>query len=268
MPCKASGVNCYVVGDQKLEMREGQTVTFTIVAKDKSGVATRQGGDIVYAKLSQQLSQPGVLPHVRIEDYGNGRYGITCPPLNPGEYKVEVTVNGTKLADIVSVTSIGSPGWFHLDVTNCCNDVTISTDKHNVTHSSKYSNRAVVLGSKGVRQGRHGWRVKFNHTNPIPKITVGVTEKRAITTDGDFPFYGWHCCGNRFENGRTVQLRDLQLVRTNDVLRFDLDCDKHTLKVVNLRSGEEASIVCSLPNAELFPYFSTFHLHDSLSLIW
>ena len=52
----------------------------------------------------------------------------------------------------------------------------------------------------------------------------------------------------------------------NDVIQVDLDCDAHTLRMTNLRSGDIASFD-DLPDEELFPFFYLSQIGATMTLV-
>ena len=97
-------------------------------------------------------------------------------------------------------------------------------------------------------------------------VFVGVMDKQKRTGSYDFTrSYSWDGYGQKYEYGKyTASIGRFQV---NDVIQLDVDCDTHTLRIFNHRSGETATIA-GLPDVEPFPFFETYRQNDSLTLIW
>ena len=263
IPCEASAQHSFVEGNKNKTTQEGQSAIFTLVAKDDKGKPLAQGGDLVRATVSSKPAKAGDLQAVEVKDSGNGRYDIHCSTPCAGEYAIKISVNGTFLVNTLSVTC-RNPVDFHFDQAQCHANSTISPDKLTMTHTGKegYSS---VLGSRGVRRGQHSWKVRVNKSQDM-EVLVGVMDKHKRTGSCDYRrSYSWYGHGDKCENGKCTN--SIGQFQVNDVIQLDVDCNTHTLRIFNHRSGETATIA-DLPEVELFPYFETCDQNDSLTLIW
>ena len=264
IPCGASAQHSFVEGNKNKTTQEGQSAIFTLVAKDDKGKPLAQGGDLVRATVSSTPAKAGNFPPVEVKDNGNGRYDIHCSTPCAGEYAIKISVNGTFLANTLSVTCRNQLD-FHFDQAQCHANITISPDKLTVTHTGQ-SGWSMVLGSRGVRLGQHSWKVRVNKSKYM-YVWVGVMDKHKRTRSDDFNrSYSWFGHnGKKCENGKLT--KSIGPFQVNDVTRLDVDCDTHTLRIFNHRSGETATIA-DLPDVELFPFFETYNQNDSLTLFW
>ena len=215
------------------------------------------------ATVSSKPAKAGDLPPVEVKDNGKGRFDIHCSTPCAGEYAIQISVNGTFLSNTLSVTCRSQVN-FHFDQAQCHANITISPDKLTMTHSGKRACSS-VLGSRGVRRGQHSWTVRINKSLDM-EIFVGVMDKRKRTGSDDYQrSYSWDGYnGQKCENGKcTCSIGRFQV---NDVIQLDVDCDTHTMRIFNHRSGETETIA-DLPEVELFPYFETCDQNDSLTLI-
>ena len=263
IPGEASAQHSFVEGNKNKTTQKGQSAILTLVAKDDQGKPLAQGGDLVRATVSRKPTEAG-LPPVEVKDNGNGRYDIHCPTPCAGKYTVKISVNGTFLANSLSVTCRNQVG-FHFDQAQC-HAVTISPDKLTVTHTGEDGEWSSVLGSRGVRRGQHSWTVRINKSQDM-NVLVGVMDNHRRTGSRDYErSYSWDGdYGHKWEDGKCTD--SIGLFQVNDVIQLDVDCDTHTLRIFNLRS-EETATIAGLPDVELFPFFETYNQNDSLTLIW
>ena len=263
-PCEASAATSIIEGGFKKTVQKGNPATFTVVAKDRTGKTMTRGGDTIHATWTGKPSEATNLPAVEVKDDGNGHYDVTCRPSYVGEYSVEVTVNGTKLSHALSITCGG--GWFTFDSARCQKGSTLDFDKMTTTHTGRLYVFSSVLGSHGVRLGQYSWRVQVDCSQGR-HVFVGVAEKDKLADTNNYnQSYSWYGHnGQKYVMGNATS--SISAFQVGDILRLDLNCDDHTLRITNQRSGETATID-NLPASELFPYFATFETNDSLSLVW
>ena len=123
-----------------------------------------------------------------------------------------------------------------------------------------------MLGSQGVQQGQHSWKVQVDHSEHR-NVFVGVAEKdklkETLNYQQSYSWYGY----NGQKNVMGSFTASITAFQVGDIVQLNLDCDEHTLRITNQRSGETATID-DLPPYELFPYFATLNTNDSLSLVW
>ena len=204
IPCEASAQHSFVEGHKNKTTQEGQSAIFTLVAKDDKGKRLAQGGDLVRATVSSTPAKAGDLPPVEVKDNGNGRYDIHCSTLCAGEYAIKISVNGTFLANTLSVTC-RNRGDFHFDQAQCHANITISPDKLTMTHTGR-NGYSSVLGSRGVRRGQHSWTVRINNSQNM-YVSVGVMDKdKRIGTYNYQRSYRWYGHdGAKCENWKHLQ---------------------------------------------------------------
>ena len=254
-PCEASAKHSYVEGGDQQTTQEGQCAMFTLVAKDATGNPIKRGGDIVRATMSSRPAEAVDIPPVEVKDNSDGRYTITCPTPCPGQYTVQVSMNGESLASTLSVTCRNQLR-FHFDEAHCQAPITTSPDQLTITHTSRSGGHPSVLGSCGVRRGQLSWKVRINHSL-LMGVFLGVIDKHRLTESHSFKqSYCWNgASGEAWKTGLVIS-KGISPFQANDVLQFDVDGERHTLKICNLRSGETATIT-GLADVELFPFFST-----------
>ena len=262
--CEASAATSIVEGGFKKSVQKGYPATFTVVAMDRRGKTMTGGGDAICASWSGKPAEAANLPAVEVKDNGNGRYDIMRLPSCVGKYAVEVSVSGTKLSRALIIAC--TDRWFKFDSAQCQDKNSLNSDKMTVTHTGRDSVWSSVLGSQGVQQGQHSWRVQVDRSYH-KYVFVGVAEKGKLTDKNNFKqSYSWSGqSGWKWVMGsRTPGISEF---RFGDILRLDLNCDEHTLRITNQRSGETDTID-NLPASELFPYFATYNTKDSFSLVW
>ena len=187
-PCEASAATSILEGSFKKTVQKGRPATFTVIAKDRRGKTMTRGGDTIHATWTHKPAEVTNRPVVEVKDNGNGRYDITCRPPCVGEYTVEVLVNGTKLSHALSITCESQ--WFNFDSARCQDNNTLSSDKMTVTHTGQ-AGFSSVLGSQGVRQGQHSWRVQVHSQRR--KVFVGVAEKDKLEDTNNYKqSYSWY----------------------------------------------------------------------------
>ena len=266
-PCKASAATTIVEGEFRKIVQKGHPATFTLVAKDRNGKTMTRGGDTIQATWTRKPAEAANLPAAEVKNSGNGRYNILCRPSCAGEYAVEVSVNGTKLSHAQFITCVDR--WFNFDRAQCQDENTLSSDKMTVTHTGRDNVCSSVLGSQGVRQGQHSWRVQVGPSRYTQgNVFVGVAEKDKLTdTNNAREAYCWYGLGGaQYVMGKITCTTSFWSFRVEDILQLDLNCDDHTLRITNQRSGETDTID-NLPASELFPYFATLSTGDSLTLV-
>ena len=265
-PCEATAATSVVKGGFKMSVQKGNAAMFTVVAKDSGGKTVTRGGDTIHATCTRKPAEAANLPVVEVKDNGNGHYDITCRPLCVGKYAVEVSVNGVKLSHVLSITC--EDGWFNLDIMRFQVENTLSSNKMTVTHTGQDGVWSSVLGSQGVRHGQHSWTVHIGRSK-YRNMFVGVAEKDKLTHTNNYKqSYSWvgHN-GRKFVMGQSTD--SIGAVQIGDILRLDLNCDEHTLRITKQHSGEtETAMIDNLPASELFPYFATYNTNDTLSLVW
>ena len=140
IPCEASAQHSCVEGGCEKTTQEGESAMFTLIAKDDKASPMTEGGDFVQATMSSKPATAGNLPPVEVKDNGNGSYCTSFPTPYTGPYAVKISINGTRLANTLSVTSRNQVG-FHFDQAQCHAATTISPDKLTIAHTGKLGHR-------------------------------------------------------------------------------------------------------------------------------
>ena len=263
----ASAAHSIIDGEGTKCTLRNESVTFTLVGRDRKGNALTKGGDVVSAAWSDKPPEANELPSVKVKDMGNGSYDISCSTPLVGSYTIEVFVNGRMLAKRLSITCTDHCPWFLFDDKHCHSANTISSDEMTVTHTGQNGVYSSVLGSTGVQDGQHSWKVKVTHSDEYMTVIIGVADKIRLKERNDFfQTYSWQGWNGHKRNEKDTS-PSIGAFQVNDILQLDLDSDRHTLKITNHRSADTATI-CGLPSSELFPYFATCHKNDSLRLVW
>lgn len=82
-------VNAKAGADSAHSFIEGYT--FRIRAVDMRGEQRKDGGDVFKVEIK---GPSGLVPNVTVEDMRDGSYLVSYKLPEPGEYQVEVTING------------------------------------------------------------------------------------------------------------------------------------------------------------------------------
>ena len=263
LQCNALASHSGVEGSNTKTTKKGERALFSVITVDCNGEAVTQGGDVVGARWVHAPVPIDQLPDTEVQDMENGRYGVSCPTPLDGDYTVELSINGTPLSDVLSITCHGE--WFRFDETECQAVHTVSPDKLTVTHTGETLEWSSILGSCVVNNGQHYWKVYLDVPGRWTAF-VGVAQKHALKpVDNYMQTYSWCSNGNFFKMGQYE--KSVHEFMGDASVQLDLDCDTHTLKLTNLRTGQTVTID-SLPADELFPYFATCRQNSKLTLDW
>jgi len=125
--------------------------------------------------------------------------------------KAEDEKRRTVRATVSGRAKLSSKIFFHLDRMQCSPGIKVSDDFLTATYDRSIAGKAMVLGTKGFRQGMAYWEVKVEHANwgsvfigVAPKTTkswqgFGFLNYRAVQAYGSETLYGSY-----FTNGDTI----------------------------------------------------------------
>ena len=266
--CNASASHSSIYGPESQHSKANVQAAFTIITRDEDGEPSECGGHSLgittkwLNRPDQDITQP---PPVQVTDTNNGCYQLSLFPELAGQYLLEVYINGCKMSPPLSVVCEERSNRFDLAKSHPKEFITLSADRRTATHSSGYGKYVTVLGEHGIRQGLLTWKIRvschlnFNHF-------VGVAAKTGLFADRltfsrSFSWDG--------RNGEAQILRDTiktgRLWEKGDILELQLNCDDHTLRLTNIRTGKTDTI-SGLPSKEFFP-FCWFEVGASMSFV-
>ena len=127
-----------------------------IKTKNHDGRRLTTGGDIISTQISPTMGQPRLSS--TITDNNDGSYTVSIGSQSTGCLRVEVYVNGEKMAaDIDLDITVTSPSH-RFDRNECHSNIKISEDERKATNTSGYWNS--VLGNTPMSSGQFSWKVK------------------------------------------------------------------------------------------------------------
>lgn len=265
--CQASATNSYIEGpiSRSFVIDENASVSFTLRTVSVAGEALTVGGDVINLRWAESVNT--VYPDVNVADNGDGTYTISCMPTAPGLCVLETFVNGEKMSAELSIKT-RSHKW-EWDPSECHPKVTISDDRQ-TAHIASGGGLAhlSVVGSAPMRHGEHIWKVKIGpasnfHMLGIATKPLSAARKRDYSTVG----YCWFNCTGYAYYRHDVQV-DGQLSDWSggDTFQLCLNCDRHTLRITNMRSGE-TSMFRNLPDKEFFQFADLFHSDNMVKFV-
>ena len=241
----------------------GEVVEAIIAVKDKQStlVTSLRGATINTRWLSFADRPPEDIPVEVSQTDTPGEYRLTTRPTVCGEYMLEVSIN--RVAMTQPITIIIAP-LMVFDPNECHGYISLSEDRCKATKTRRSSGYASVLGQHGMRRGRHSWKIRIGPTSHWH--CVGVAAKPLRNKEENHgASYSWSC--NRGKYGSGHDCRPNAEWQGNDCLQFQLNCDQHTLQMVNLRSNESHTIT-GLPDTELFVYANIYCNGNTVSFEW
>ena len=269
--CNVSAAHSCVEGGFTQRSSPNRPFTFIIIAKDKYGGPLTFGGHCLTTKF---LKRPGAhtadAPNVEVTDKNNGRYRLSFVTPHLGQYSVEVYINGIKMAQALTALCRPSVKCRRFDPTECQPYIILSEDRRTATYTvpGYTSNRKAVLGEQGARHGEMSWKLCMRCDDEQQHF-IGVAAKAGLTA-GDRRYdraYSWN--GLRGEVCFQGKVRVTELGRLwskGDVVELKLDCDDHTLRLTNFRTGR-TGLIENLPDEELFPYCSSCYGGDFMGFV-
>ena len=188
-----------------------------------------------------------------------GVYTLTTQPTLAGDYSLEVSINGEAMQQPITIQIIEEARGMRFDPARCHFDITLSPDRKTATRRGMERHDAGVLGLPGKKRGCHCWLIKIG---PEPRwYCLGVSTS-TLPGSSIRCQYGWSSIGQKVGEGHDH--KRLSSWQGNDRIQMTLDCDRHTLGMINLRSGESHTIT-GLPEKELFPSAEMNYANRSVS---
>ena len=244
-PCQASAQHSEIVGVTSLRFEQGKAVDVIIKTKNHDGRRLTTGGDIISTQISPTVRQPRLSSTVT--DNNDGSYTVSIASQSTGCLRVEVYVNGEKMAADLDIT-VTSPSY-RFDRNECNSKIKISEDERKATNTDGgwYS----VLGNTSMTSGQFSWKVKGSG-----RCMFGVSTKPSPTShynDYDKVAYCWHMnCNAKYRDGVQCSQQEVYSF-DNDTIQLDLDGERQELQIKNLRTGQ-TSTLSNLPVKEYFQY--------------
>ena len=175
----------------------------------------------------------------------------------------EIFVNGLKMANTLSITC----GKITFDPDHCQPGIILSNSQQTASHA-RDCNWQSVAGKPAMQTGKHQWTVVFEGDPEYGAdgYMVGVITADAMAQGGSYnnAFCFYNKTGQRYSLGTARGHIDPMVPGTT--LRFDLDCDSHTLQITDTTTGKFV-FIDDLPDEELLPYFSMFFLGQKTTFI-
>lgn len=259
LSCEASAAHSTVQHDYSQRVIVGDILQLTLVAKDNKSQPINCPGDVIKTKW---LSCPSGArrPAVDIAKAESpGHYTITTRPTEIGDHQLEISLNSKAMPQPVSITVWPNHTF---DPEECNPSITLSADRCSAKLDSN-AGQTSVLGAYGMRHGCHSWKIQIGA--PAHWHGVGIAAKPLRNNTSNFNHsLSWSSTQQRYGPGHDgTPLTNWQ---DNDCVLFELDCDQHTLKMRNLRSGESHTIT-GLPDKEFSVYVNIFERGSSASFV-
>ena len=267
VPCQASARHSEIEGGTEQGAVAGKTAGITIRAKDSNGEYRTTGGDIILTRWSTTHSAESV-PSTTIADNGDGSYAISCVSQAAGTLQLEVYINGEKMVTDVTVKWADFTSTF--DPTESHPSIEISEDRREAFLSEEPTSYVSLLGSSPMHHGRYMWKVKIKGRSTT-YCCLGVSPKPLSAqrwNDHKKTAFCWKTDGGSFylRGGVQISAKLSTKARKEDVFQLDLDCERHTLQITHLRSGE-SSTFSDLPDKQYFQFASLGYTGQALEFI-
>ena len=260
--CDASAAHTFVEGDKERRCDRNESVTFVVQTCDSRGKLLRRGGDRITARCGKCPGDVRADLQSRISDNGDGSYGMTFTPRADGNYVFEVFVNGTKMANTLSITC----GKITFDPDYCQSGITLSNGQQTASYPGQTgAGWYAVAGKPAMQTGKHQWSVVCENCG-WDGCMMGVITPDAMAQGGSCDdAYCWHSrTGQRYFQG--TARGQIDCWGSGTTLCFDLDCDSHTLQITNTASGKSA-FIDDLPDGKLLPFFSMYYSGQKTTFI-
>ena len=234
-----------------------EAVEVVVIAKTKQNTSVRnlKRGTITTRWLSRADQSSEDIPVEVSETDTPGEYKLTTRPTVSGGYTLEVSINRIAMPQPVTITMMPVMSF---DPNDRDETITLSEDGRKATKTSGGRGHVSVHGLRGMRHGRHSWKIKIG---PSPHWHCGGVAVKPRNNNHNSGF-AWSSHSQRYKS--THDIRPPTAWQGNDCLQFHLDCDNHTLEMINLRSGESHTIT-GLPNTELFVHANLFEPGNSVA---
>ena len=270
----------------------GQSIEFSITAKECNGRKRKEGGDIFEVKICTQQGE--TVLNDSIKDCGNGTYSFCFTP-NHGDmkYQLSVQLNGCHVR--------GSPfAWFN-EVWNLCSEVhdhdicgansgniQLARDRMTATYCQTsyayeeefwveekeiylghvdFTGAQIVqpsggkaFGSSSFGFGKHSWKTCISGNVFSFAFGVGVSPD----TRCPWKFQWTWTAGNKHQPSSQPQPSAITDCINSDVIEFYLDCDDKTLMMYNQRTKQFDTWKGLQGNVR--PMFEMCHVGDVVSL--
>ena len=265
VPCQASAKHSEIEGEKTRTAMKGKATRINVRTKDSNGENMTCGGDVISSRFATTHAAENT-PSTTTTDNGDGSYTISCSCQSAGTFQLGVYVNGEKMATVVTVKCVTFTSAF--DPNECHQSITISDAGQKASLNGAGGNGHVsVLGSTPMRQGQHTWKVKIG-TNPNYHMLGVATKPLSPQRAGDYSqaAYCWQSGGHSFYRDGVQVSGHLQVWSGSDTFQLILDCDLHTLKITNMRTGE-SSTFSNLPDKEYFQFADLYQNRNSVEFV-
>ena len=261
----ASAAHSLLEGDKERRCDRNESVSFVVQTCDSRGKLLRRGGDRITARYSKCPGAGRADFQSRISDNGDGSYHVTFTPRVVGDYVVEVFVNGAKLPNTLSIVCGNLRMTF--DPHHCQPGITLSNAQQTASRSGS-GGWGAVTGKPAMHTGKHQWTVvceSDNYSGTDGRM-MGVITPDAMAQGGFYYMaYCWYSNSGQSYSKGTAR-GQIDRWGNGTTLRFDLDCNSHTLQITNTTSGKSA-FIDNLPDEKLLPFFSMYHAGQKTTFI-
>ena len=244
--CQASVKHTLIKGGASLSTEKGKTINVVIMAHDRDGQRLTTGDDVITAQCAG-LDPEATSPSPTITDNNDGSYTLSVSSQSEGIFKFEVFVNGEKMENDLIIT-FEYPNRF--DPNACHSSINISGDGKKATNTNNLIWKS-VFGITPMIRGQFTWKMKGSGSHMI-----GVASKQTPTShqyDYDSVAYCWRMNSGAYYRDGVEYSQSRVNSSEIDVIQVDLDCDRHTLQLTNLNSGQTSKMT-NLPAKEYFSY--------------
>ena len=267
IPCQGSAKFSEIKGGNAQRTTKATPVSITVYAKDFNGEKLTTGGDVISTRWAGMLSAENT-PSTTITDNANGSYTIVCVCPTAGTFQLEAYVNGEKMATNVAITCVALRSTF--DPNECHPSITISTDRRKASTNRSGLRHVSVLGSFPMQHGQYTWKIRIGEVSDFHMLGISSKDKPTTHKDDYSSAYCWyskasHPTGQFFRDG-VQAVGKVSDWRGSDTFQLDLDCDRHTLRITNLRSGEHSTF-SNLPDKEYFQYANLHQKENSVEFV-
>ena len=272
LPSQAAAKYSLIYRGTSRKVLKDNPMSICIRANNMRGYDGRtSGGDAITTRCFA-LQATDDKPSTKVTDHNNGNYTVTMQCSSTGMFRVEVYINGEKMADDVTVTCFTyTPGF---DPLESHPTVEISDDRRKARLPNVFclgSRSGVwksILGISPMSSGQYTWKVKIGMFPTY--YMLGVAQKPLSAQRED----DYWTVANVFHTSPGVYLRSgvvnsgrFSLPSEGDTYRLDLDCDRHTLKFTNLTYPDETVTFSKLPAVEYYQFYSLSQRESSLEII-
>ena len=250
----------------------GKKCTLHVSMCDGYGQPREVGGDIISATWKavpdtnkDVLPSPGLPPTITANGRQDATFDVSFSLQHDGQYTLQIEVNCQPVAAAIEVTCGAKKHALCFSRTEHHPCYVISDDGKKATATQEHFSSA-VLGSMGFRHGKHVWRCMVG--DPVNYHVVGVIWKPYDIGNLKWTKYmGWASDCKKYDTLNSGGAESpVNHWKGGDTLELRLDCDAHTLKITNQRSGLSDEVT-GLPDQELFPAFYSFRAGNNFTLV-